>query len=239
MIPGLQAFSLTECGSCGARISPIARSCPHCGAPNQWHKAVIGGAIAALLIIGTVVAFTVYAFRAKQGPGAVSEAVAPPAPGATPGEGASDYGWIVQAMADCEEEAKRTVETLSFLIVPVSKTDMSLPGWSPMPIGTMGSSVVLLNSTDALIGLRNRALELYDKPVAFTVSDPATSTVYKWKASVGVTALKTRAAGLDNLKLGFEIPQVAEGVEWGPTVKVERGTCYWINPLIRAAARSG
>jgi len=186
-----------------------------------------------------VAAFTVYAFRAKQGPGAVSEAVAPPAPGAPPREGASDYGWIVQAMADCDEEAKRTAETLSFLIVPVSKTDMSLPGWSPMPIGTMGSSVVLLNSTDALIGLRNRALELYDKPVAFTVSDPATSTVYKWKASVGVTALKTRAAGLDNLKLGFEIPQVAKGVEWGPTVKVERGTCYWINPLIRAAARSG
>ena len=25
----------------------------------------------------------------------------------------------------------------------------------------------------------------------------------------------------------------------GPTLKMERGTCYWINPLIRTTARSG
>jgi hypothetical protein len=239
MIPPISEFLSTDCGSCGARISLFARCCPACQARNAWYNAVIGGAAAVvLLLVGSLVALAWHALRAKEAPQVATQS--PPAGTASaPADSASDYGWLVQAMADCEEEGKRLPDTLSFLIVPLSKTDTVLPGWAPVPIGTAGNSVVLLASTDALIGLRNGAFALYAKPLAFTVSDQASSTVYKWKPAVGVSALKTRVAGLENLKLGFEIPDVAEGIEWGPTLKMERGTCYWINPLIRTAARSG
>ena len=38
-------------------------------------------------------------------------------------------------MAECEEEAKLKPDTLHFLIVPVAATGLTLPGWSPGPIG--------------------------------------------------------------------------------------------------------
>ena len=28
-------------------------------------------------------------------------------------------------------------------------------------------------------------------------------------------------------------------IEWGPTINLTKGTCYWINPLILSAPRSG
>jgi hypothetical protein len=237
MIRSIQSLFSFECRDCGSRMPLLAPSCSNCEAPNPWRKPAITVGVAVVLLAAGLFALSLYAFR-KGDMQAVTQSVPPAATSAAP-ESTAEYGWIVQAMAECEEEAKRVPDTLSFLIVPITKTDLSLPGWTPVPIGTIGNSALLLNSSDALIGLRNHALALYEKPIAFTISDTASSTIYKWKPAVGVSALKTRAAGLENLKLGFEIPDVAEGIEWGPTVKTERGTCYWINPLIRTATRSG
>jgi hypothetical protein len=128
---------------------------------------------------------------------------------------------------------------LHFLIVPVIGTGLALPGWSPNPISDVGDSATLLTSADAMIGLRNAMLVLYQKPLAFAISDPATSTVYKWKPAVGVTALKTRETGAASFKLGLEIPDVTKEIEWGPTINLSKGTCYWINPLVRPHARGG
>jgi hypothetical protein len=116
---------------------------------------------------------------------------------------------------------------------------MVLPGWSPNPISDIGNAGTLLSSNDALIGLRNRVFVLYQKPLTFAVSDPATQTVYKWKPAVGVTALKSSESRLASVTLGFELPDVATEVEWGPTITLNKGTCYWINPLIRPGLRGG
>jgi hypothetical protein len=142
-------------------------------------------------------------------------------------------------MADCDVEAKHRLDTLHFLIIPVTTTALSLPGWSPNAIGTIGGAATLLHSSDAVIGLRNRALALYKKPLTFVVADPETKTVYKWKPAVGVTALTTRDTGLSRLTLGFEIPDASKDIEWGPTINLTKGTCYWINPLVLGAPRSG
>jgi len=75
--------------------------------------------------------------------------------------------------------------------------------------------------------------------LAFAVSDPRTKTIYKWKPAVGVTSLTTQDTDLPALTLGFEIPDTGKEVEWGPTINLTKGTCYWINPLILAAPRSG
>jgi hypothetical protein len=80
-------------------------------------------------------------------------------------------------------------------------------------------------------------LAVYQKPLTFLVSDPATKTVYKWKPAVGVAALST-AASFASLTLGFEMPDAANDIEWGPTVGIEKGNCYWINPLVLAPSRN-
>jgi hypothetical protein len=234
----MSAFLLGKCRSCDAPVSYFARACPNCLAPNLPNPVAITAVLVAVVLVGGLVALGVQAFRSNEA------AQSPPAGGTSTAVDPStdtggDYGWIVKAMAECEEEAKIRLDTMYFLIVPVTATGTSLPGWSPSPISTVGSSAALLTSTDAMIGLRNRVLALYQRPMAFAVSDPTTNTVYKWKPAVGVTALKTRESGLASLTLGFEIPDLAKEIEWGPTINLSKGTCYWINPLIRGGARSG
>jgi len=233
----MATFPIGHCRSCGAAVSYFARACPRCGAPNLPNPVATIAALLAVVFLGGVIALGVQAFRSKGTPQSPPQAKdAPPTSDRTT-DTATDYGWIVKAMAECEEEAKQKTDTLHFLIVPVTTTGMSLPGGSMDPISAIGDSASLLNSTDTMIGLRNRVLVLYQKPLAFAVSDPATSTVYKWKPAVGVTALKTRETASASLKLGFEIPDLAKEIEWGPTINLNKGTCYWINPLVRAGAR--
>ena len=186
-----------------------------------------------VVLAGSIIALGMYGFRGKEPAPSVPQTEGTPPAADTAG----DYGWIVKAMAECDEEAKLKQDTMHFLIVPVASTGLTLPGFSPSPISNVGNSAALLGSTDALIGLRNRVLALYQKPMTFAVSDPKTQTVYKWKPAVGVTALKTRETGSSSLTLGFEIPEVAKEIEWGPTINLNKGTCYWINPLVRTGAR--
>jgi hypothetical protein len=236
-----------RCRSCDAAVSYFARTCPACHAVNLPNPVAIGAALAAMVLLGSVVALGVLFFRGSATPqaqstpqGATPQAavpVVPPAsgPAVDPKE---DYGWIVQAMADCDEEAKQKQDTLRFLIVPLTTTGVSLPGWSPNPITTVGNVGALLNSTDALIGLRNRVFVLYPKPLTFAVSDPVSKTVFKWKPAVGVSALTSRDTGLASLTVGFEIPDLAKDVEWGPVITLKKGSCYWINPLLRSSPRT-
>ena len=95
-------------------------------------------------------------------------------------------------MADCEVLAKQNADILYFLIVPVKPSATPLPGWRPVTIGNLGQSASLLASADALVGLRNGALELYRDPLTFAVKDPDTNTTYKWKPANGVSELKSR-----------------------------------------------
>ena len=226
---------LGQCRTCGDDVSHFARRCPYCGTSNLPNPVATVAALSAVVLAGGVIALGVYALRDKAAAPTTQQAEgAPPA-----GDTAGDYGWIVKAMAECEEEAKQKQDTMHFLVVPVTATGLTVPGFSASPISNVGNAAVLLSSTDTLIGLRNRVLALYQKPVTFAVSDPATKTVYKWKSAVGVTSLKSRETGSASLTLGFEIPDVAKEIEWGPTINLNKGTCYWINPLVRGNARSG
>ncbi len=229
-----------RCRNCDAPVSYFARACPDCHAANLPNPVAVGAALAAVVLLASVIAVSVGLFRGGQTPqtGTPQAAVpaAPPASGPA-GEPKDDYGWIVQAMADCDEEAKQKPDTLRFLIVPMTTTGVALPGWSPTPITTVGNVGTLLTATDALIGLRNRAFALYQKPLTFAISDPVSKTVFKWKPAVGVTSLTSRDTGLASVTVGFEIPDLAKEIEWGPPITLKKGNCYWINPLFRAAAR--
>ncbi len=222
------------CRTCGNAVSYFARSCPTCGASNLPNPVVTVVALVVVAAVGLVIGLgSLMFFRSKDD--------SPPgdaAPLEQKAEAGEQYGWLVNAMAECEEEAKRTTDKLYFLIVPVTRAAKNVVGWLPGRIGTIGESTDLLPSSNAVIGLRNGSLALYREPLAFAVSDPATNTVYRWKPASGVTVLTTRNAGFDSLKLGF---QFAEGkdIEWGLTISLTTGSCYWIYPLIRTAARGG
>lgn len=238
-----------QCRNCGAPVSHFARLCPSCHAGNLPHPVAAIGIVVAVVVVGALVALGAQMLRGTRTPPPTASAQAiastpapasphpnPPAQAGAGTQSGPDYGWVVQAMAECDEEAKQRTDTLHFLIVPVTVTGTALPGWSPSPISAIGNSAVLLNSSDTMIGLRNHALMLYPKPLTFLVSDPATDTIYKWKPATGVASLKRRGTDVGNLKLGFEIPDMAKDVEWGPVINLKRATCYWINPLIRTAS---
>ncbi len=187
-------------------------------------------ALAGLIAVG-LAAFGSATFLWKR------EAQIPPAAGAKPPAAQSttartdDYDWLVQAMAECEAKAEKNLAALYFLIIPMAPTGQMVPGWSPATIGDLGTRGVLVPGTDALIGLRNGAFALYKQPLTFAASDPATQTVYKWKPAVGVTELSTRETNIASLKLGFQIGDGPD-IEWGPTIAIKTGSCYWTNPLI-------
>jgi hypothetical protein len=230
----MREFPRGECRSCGAPLSYFAPACPNCRIPNQPNPVATISALLTILLIGGLIALGTQAFHHTQVREAGSQAPAASAATDQSGDGSAEYGWIVQAMAECEEEAKRSPDAVRFLILPVTPTGTPLAGWSPNPIADVGGAGKLLSSTDALIGLRNRALALYQKSLTFVVSDPKTNAVYKWKPSVGVAALNTKEPTSDNLKLGFEMPDVGGDVAWGPTVAVKKESCYWINLLVPA-----
>lgn len=231
----MTGWLIGKCQRCGAAVSYFARACPNCHAPNWPNPVAAIAALAAAVLAGGAIVLALPSFRSNEAEESPPTANAPSA-AAPSTEAAADYGWIVRAMAECDEEAKHRSDRVNFLIVPVAATGVSLPGWSPTPIGTVGNAVALLHSTDTLIGLRNRVLVLYEKPMTFAVSDPATNSVYKWKPAVGVTAFTTQQIDWARLTLGFQIPDVAGEIEWGPTIELNKGTCYWVNPLVRGGA---
>jgi len=216
-----------RCSNCDGAVSYFARVCPHCHAANWPNPVVTVAALLAVVLVGGAIAL-----------GALFLPWSKSTPQSEPKvEAAEDYGWIVKAMAECDEVAKRTLDVLYFLILPLTTTGKVLPGWTPSPIGTVGDSIWLLSATDALIGLRNGVMTLYPNEVTFAVSDPKTNTVYKWKPAVGVSELTTREIGFDALKLGFQVAEIGAEIVWGPTINIAKGTCYWTNPLIRPATQ--
>src|SRR5262245_29043169 len=110
------------CRSCGAAVGYFARACPACRAPNQPNPVATIAALAAVALVGGVIALSVQVVRGMWAPQGPSQpAGAPPASDTTTDTTAA-YGWIVKAMAECEEEAKLIEDTLHFLIVPVTTT---------------------------------------------------------------------------------------------------------------------
>src|SRR5437868_5076544 len=129
-----------KCRSCEAPVFYFARLCPNCGAANQPNPVATVAALAAVVLLAGVAVLALQSFRGRPTSQAPSSG---PDTAASDTAGEADYGWIVKAMAECEEEAKVRTEIRHFLIVPLTQSGTSLPGWSPDPISSVGSSAVL------------------------------------------------------------------------------------------------
>ena len=145
-----------------------------------------------------------------------------------------NFGWIGRAIAQCEAEAARSVDTLYFLVIPVLAVDGDQQAWLAKSNGTVGDSV-LLGSQDTLDGLRAGSLRLARRPFNFSILEPSTSRVYKWKPALGVHKFAIRdAKAVATFKPGFEIPAGGD-TQWaaGGAITREAGTCYWTGALMR------
>jgi hypothetical protein len=233
----MTGIAVGTCARCGAATSYFARACPNCHTRNLPNPIAAITLLAAVLLAGGLIALGWRGLRGGEAPQNPPAATAPSATQPTTAATA-DYGWLITAMAECEAQAKVGADAMRFLIIPVAATGVSLPGWAPGAVGSVGGSITLLHSTDALIGLKNGAFKLYPKPVTFALSDPKTKTVYKWNPAAGVTELTSREIGAGELMLGFDVPDQAKEIAWGPTINLKKGACYWINPLLPTAARN-
>ncbi len=145
-----------------------------------------------------------------------------------------NFGWIGRAIAQCEAEAARSADTLYFLVIPVVAPDGDQQAWLAKSNGTVGDSV-LLGSQDTLDGLRAGSLRLARRPFNFSILEPSTSRVYKWKPALGVHKFAIRdAKAVAAFKPGFEIPAGGD-TRWaaGGAITREAGTCYWTGALMR------
>jgi hypothetical protein len=221
-----------KCANCDASVSYFARACARCGLPNQPNAVTTVAALALLVVSSAGIFFGARAYldqRTAQQQDTTSPQTADSPQG--------DYGWLVQAMADCDVYAKQYADTLYFLIIPLAPSGKRVSGWTPAETGRAGTSASLVSSQDALLGLRNGVFTLYRKPLTFAVKDGATQTVFKWKPTNGVSELKSRESAIEQLTLGFQIGENAE-VDWGPSFTTVKGTCYWIIPVIGADANT-
>ncbi len=147
------------------------------------------------------------------------------------------FGWIERAIAQCEIEAARNAGTLYFLVIPVVAADGDPQAWMPKSNGTIGGSAVLLGFRDTLDGLGTGSLRLVRRPFNFSILDPSTTQIYKWKPALGVHKFAIRdasAIAIATFKPGLEIPTGSE-TRWadGGTITREAGTCYWTGVLLR------
>ncbi len=144
-----------------------------------------------------------------------------------------NFGWIGRAITQCEAEAARNADTLYFLVIPVVAPDGDQQAWLAKSNGTVGDSV-LLGSQDTLDGLRAGSLRLARRPFNFSILEPSTSRVYKWKPALGVHKFAIRdAKAVAAFKPGFEIPAGGD-TRWADgAIPREAGTCYWTGALMR------
>jgi len=229
-------MSAGKCENCDAAVPYFARACARCGLPNQPNAITTIAALALLVVLGGGVYFGARAFLWERSKPTVAPQSAPQTTTADPGQ--NDYGWIVQAMAECEVYAKQYPDTLYFLLVPMARSGKFVVGWDPTATGKIGPAATLVSSNDAMIGLRNGVFVPYREPLTFAVKDSATQTIYKWKPTVGVSELKSHESGFASLTLGLQIGDNPD-IDWGPSFTIVKGTCYWTYPVIGPRASGG
>src|SRR6266516_251805 len=100
-----------KCQRCGITVLPFAFLCPSCHAPSLRGRMAAVVALAALLLGAGLIALVWHSFRGINE--AENPTSVPPTPSASePSDTAQAYDWIVKAMAQCEEEAKLSPDTL-------------------------------------------------------------------------------------------------------------------------------
>jgi len=144
---------------------------------------------------------------------------------------AGDLGWLTASMESCERDAAGDQAKVYFMVVPLVAADRDDRLWAQKAFDRAGQAL-LLNSEDALAGLRSGALRIDSDAFTFSILDPRSSSVSSWKSKVG--ASKLASANADTLA-GFRM-RIHKGedpgsAQWGTLFSRLKGSCHWVNAL--------
>lgn len=148
-----------------------------------------------------------------------------------------DLAAIKKEMSDCDNAAAHDADSLYFLIMPMVATKSGSPDWHPVALQTIGDAYSLLGANDALEGMRNGSLTVRPGRYTFSVLDTQSGMTYSWTSATGMSRLSRKQTGNATvLKLGFDFSRGQTGPQWSADFKRDRGTCYWVVPLVRGGA---
>lgn len=198
-------------------------------------------AVLALLLVGALSLSRQLLFRGDgraELPPAVGQDLVPAGPASATivvrPTGAVDLPAIEKAMADCDDEAAKNPDALYFLIVPAISPTKDYQTWSPLSVGDIGTSVILLRSKDALDGLRNGSLVLFTGPYKFSIIDSNTDLTHAWPTVTGVTKFaKSDAAAISGFRVRFGFSDVVGDTPSNFRFPRDKGVCYWVSALLR------
>ena len=216
---------------------PSARALvPHIGV-TQIVFVAIAVAVLAAAAIGTVIRHRGESSVAMVGP------VVPPsdqltAPPPTMREPPPpDLAAVKKEMSDCDNAAAHDPDSLYFLVLPLQPTKAGTNDWRPIALQTIGDAYMLLGASDALDGVRDGKLTVRPGRYTFSVLDSLSGMTYSWTSATGMSRLSRKQTGnAATLKLGFDFTPTQAGPQWSADFKRDRGTCYWVVPLVRQGA---
>jgi hypothetical protein len=219
-----------ECPRCGEGVFALAKSCPHCGAPNT--KARLAGFSVAGALGVLVVAVVAALVLALTGQGVTTGDTGAPGGERIEAKGSGDFAWLTDAMSACEAQAQQETGTLYFLLLPLASLARDDAQWRAKSIIDVGNAI-LLRTDDALDGLRSGALRVYTGKYNFKILDVTANTVYQWKPSTGVTKVSASdSSAITQFKLQFQTASSAADAQWGDPFNRQTGACYWVNAII-------
>jgi hypothetical protein len=215
---------VAECPNCGEPVATFAKDCARCGARNAARRVgfVILGSLLLLFFAIAVAIFAVVRWQRS------------PLGNAEPGVIATDadFGWLTDAMKDCDTDAANAPSTLHFLVIPLAAASADDPQWRNKSLDDVGNAV-LLPSNDAIAALKMSALRISNVRYVFRVRDDSTKVIYKWSPSTGVKRLSAPDADeIEGFKVQFLTGDKANDDEWGVSFARRKGTCYWVNAII-------
>jgi hypothetical protein len=145
-----------------------------------------------------------------------------------------DLAAVKKEMSDCDNAAARDPDALYFLILPLRPTKSGTNDWRPVALQTIGDAYMLIGANDALRGLGDGTLNVRPGRYTFSVLDPLSGATYSWTSATGMSRLSRKQTGnAATLKLGFDFSPGQTGAQWSAEFKRDRGTCYWVVPLVR------
>jgi hypothetical protein len=237
-LPGNMAGRMirSECPECDAAVPLLARTCSHCGAPNQARHGVVAVAagLAVLVIAGVGAAYVARRQPppvAAQRTPAVTPAVTPAMPSAAAADG--DFAWLSSAMTGCDTLASQQPDKLHFLVIPLRANPQDLPDWRLLSVGAIGNGLTI-PTDDALGGLKRGTLIIYPDEYVFAMQDATTRVVNKWDPSVGANRFSTpQAQTTQSFRLQLAPRQKADQADWGNVYTRQNGSCHWIAAIMR------
>ena len=206
----------------------------------RWRvPEIVFVAVAGVVLVAAAVGTLIHHRRAP----AQSEMTLPPVPSTFPTPGTAPTADDVppptvadvrKAMSECDAAAAKDPDSLNFLVLPLLRTNPADTSWTPDALQTVGSTYVLIGANDALDGMRDGKLKVRPGRYTFAVLDMVSGTTYSWTSATQVARLARKdPSAMKTLKLGFDFSPNQVGPQWSAEIQRARGTCYWVNVLVR------